>query len=403
MAEILIIGAGGVGNVVAHKCVQHPDVFSTVTLASRRIEKCEAIRDRKSIPIQTEQVNADKVGELEQLIQRVVPDIVINSALPGTNLPIMEACLSQGVHYVDTSAPEPDTTTYELFAYSHQLKFHSAFKEKNLTAVLSCGFAPGVTNIFCAHALKEHFDEIHYVDIVDCNGGDHGHPFATNFDPFTNIAEIIQPCMHFQEGKWIESEALKTFRSFPFPNIGTRKMVQMYHEELESLVAFLPDLKRIRFWMTFTDSYLQHLDAFRNIGLTGLAPIQHKGMEIVPLEFLKTLLPDPSELAPGYTGKTCIGCQIEGLSGGQWKRFFIYNICDHQASFRELGSQAISYTTGVPAMISAMLIAQGSWQKPGVHCCEQLNPSPFLEQLNRCGLPWVETEVEMTLNEDLKS
>ncbi|MFC1497770.1 saccharopine dehydrogenase family protein [Verrucomicrobiota bacterium] len=391
MSKVLIIGAGGVGAVVAKKCAQVPEVFSEICLASRTIDKCDRIAEHISMPIQTAKVDADNFSQMVDLINKFNPDLVLNVALPYQDLSIMDACLETGVNYMDTANYEPPDEA--KFCYKWQWDYHDRFKKKGIMALLGCGFDPGVTNIFCAYAQKNHFNEIHYVDIMDCNGGDHGHPFATNFNPEINIREITQRGKFWEEGDWKETEPLSVHRTFDFPEVGPREMYLMYHEELESLVKNVKGLKRIRFWMTFGEEYLTHLRVLENVGMTRIDPVDYKGRKIVPLKFLKALLPDPSSLGVGYKGKTCIGCMMEGVKDGKPLKYYIYNVCDHAECFKEVQSQAISYTTGVPAMIGAMLMVTGTWQGKGVFNVEELDPDPFMEKLNIHGLPWVEKKM----------
>ncbi|MBP8644658.1 MAG: saccharopine dehydrogenase family protein [Syntrophobacteraceae bacterium] len=388
MSTVLIIGAGGVGSVVTHKCAQVPEVFSRIVLASRTVEKCRKIRDQMNRPIEIAQVDADKVEQLVELIRRTGPQLVINVALPYQDLTIMDACLETGVHYLDTANYEPPHEA--RFCYRWQWDYRDRFRQRGITAVLGCGFDPGVTNIFCAHALKHHFDEIHFVDIMDCNAGEHGHPFATNFNPEINIREVTAPGKYFENGRWIETDPLSIHETFDFPGIGPREMYLMYHEELESLAVNIPGIKRIRFWMTFSQEYLTHLRVLQNVGMTRIDPVDFQGRKIVPLQFLKALLPDPASLAPEYSGKTNIGCMIQGLKDGKPRKYYIYNICDHQEAYRELKAQAVSYTTGVPAMIGAMMVLTGAWKGAGVFNVEQFDPTPFMEKLGMYGLPWTE-------------
>jgi saccharopine dehydrogenase (NAD+, L-lysine-forming) len=384
----LIIGAGGVGGVVTHKCAQVPEVFSEIVLASRTLEKCEKIRDQLSRPIEIARVDADNTAELVELIRRVSPKLVINVALPYQDLTIMDACLETGVDYLDTANYEPPDEA--RFCYKWQWDYQDRFRERGIMALLGCGFDPGVTNIFCAHARKHHFDEIHTIDIMDCNAGDHGHPFATNFNPEINIREVSARGKYFEDGQWIETEPLSVHKTFDFPEIGPREMYLMYHEELESLARNSPHVKRIRFWMTFSREYLTHLRVLENVGMTRIDPVVFQGCEIVPLQFLKALLPEPSSLGANYRGKTNIGCMIEGIKDGKPRKYYIYNVCDHAECYREVKAQAVSYTTGVPAMIGAMMMLTGQWKGRGVFNVEELDPDPFMEKLGRHGLPWTE-------------
>jgi saccharopine dehydrogenase (NAD+, L-lysine-forming) len=388
LSKVLIIGAGGVGGVVAHKCAQVPEVFSRIVLASRTIEKCERIRDQLSRPIEIAQVDADNTPELVRLIRRVAPDLVVNVALPYQDLTIMDACLETGVDYLDTANYEPPDEA--KFCYQWQWDYQDRFRDRGIMALLGCGFDPGVTNIFCAHALKHHFDEIHTVDIMDCNAGDHGHPFATNFNPEINIREVTARGKYYENGQWIETEPLSVHKTFDFPEIGPREMYLMYHEELESLAKNIPHVKRMRFWMTFSQEYLTHLRVLQNVGMTRIDPVPFQGCEIVPLQFLKALLPEPSTLGENYRGKTNIGCLIEGIQDGKPRKYYIYNVCDHAECFREVKAQAVSYTTGVPAMIGAMMMLTGKWKGQGVFNVEELDPDPFMEALGKYGLPWTE-------------
>jgi saccharopine dehydrogenase (NAD+, L-lysine-forming) len=389
MAKVLIIGAGGVGSVVVHKCCQVPEVFSEIMLASRTLEKCDAIAAGLPMPIRTARVDADQVFELIALMEDFRPELCINVALPYQDLTIMDACLACGVHYLDTANYEPRDEA--KFEYHWQWAYQERFKKAGLMALLGSGFDPGVTNVFTAWALKTEFDEIQELDIIDCNAGDHGQPFATNFNPEINIREVTAPARHWQNGEWVESAALSTSMDFDFPEgIGPKKIYLMYHEELESLTKHIPTIKKGRFWMTFSDNYLKHLEVLENIGMTSIKPIIYNGQEIVPLQFLKAVLPDPGSLGPLTKGRTCIGCLIKGLKDGVEKKYYIYNICDHEACYKEVGAQAVSYTTGVPAMIGALLMLTGAWTGEGVFNMEQLDPAPFMEKLNMHGLPWTD-------------
>ncbi|MDP3284211.1 MAG: saccharopine dehydrogenase family protein, partial [Desulfobacterales bacterium] len=357
MSRILIIGAGGVGGVVVHNCAQAPEVFSEIVLASRTIEKCEKIKNQLSRPIETARVDADNTEELIALKRRTSPALIINKDLPYQDLSIMEAFLETGVYYLYTANYDPPDEA--RFCYKWQWDYNERFKERGLMALLGCGFDPGVTNIFCAHAAKNHFDEIHYIDIMDCNAGDHGHPFATNFNPEINIREVTARGRYYENGKWMETEPLSVHKTFDFPEIGPREMYLMYHEEMESLAKNMPGIKRMRFWMTFSQEYLTHLRVLENVGMTRIDPVDYEGRSIIPLKFLKALLPEPTSLGKNYRGKTCIGCMIEGMKDGKPKKYYIYNICDHAECYREIRAQAISYTTGVPAMIGAMMMLTG--------------------------------------------
>ena len=389
MAKVLIIGAGGVGSVVAHKCAMNNAVFSTIMLASRTKAKCDRIaaevQEMHGVTIQTAQVDADVVADMVALIRSFGPELVINVALPYQDLPIMDACLEAGVHYMDTANYEPKDVA--KFEYSWQWAYKERFEQAGLMALLGCGFDPGATQVFTAYAAKHHFDRMDYLDIVDCNAGDHGKAFATNFNPEINIREITQPGRYWENGEWVEIPAMSIHKPIEYPGIGPKESYVLYHEELESLVKNFPTLKRARFWMTFGQAYLTHLEVLQNVGMTRIDPVQFKGMDIVPLEFLKAVLPAPDTLGENYTGQTSIGCQIKGVKDGNDRTYFIWNNCDHAETYREVRGQAVSYTTGVPAMIGAMLMLTGVWMKPGVWNCEELDPDPFIEQMNKQGLP----------------
>ncbi len=391
--KVLIIGAGGVGNVVVKKCAMNPDVFSEVVLASRTLRKCEAIAEecaKIGLPtkVETAQVDADNVPELVALINKVKPFMIINVALPYQDLTIMDACLETGIHYMDTANYEPKDVA--KFEYSWQWAYQERFKKKGLMALLGCGFDPGVTQVYTAYANKHHFDEMHYLDIIDCNAGDHGKAFATNFNPEINIREITQKGKYWENGEWVEIEAMSIHKPIDYPGIGPKESYVLYHEELESLVKNFPTLKRARFWMTFGQQYITHLNVLENVGMTSIKPIKFQGMDIVPLEFLKAVLPEPSSLGENYSGETSIGCQIKGIKNGVDKTYYVWNNCKHQDCWKEVQAQGVSYTTGVPAMIGAMMMITGEWMQAGVYNCEDMNPDPFMAMLNIHGLPWHE-------------
>ncbi|MFS1524074.1 saccharopine dehydrogenase family protein [Microbulbifer sp. 2304DJ12-6] len=390
MAKVLIIGAGGVGQVVAHKCAQVEEVFENITLASRTKRKCDKIAAKLPRKIDTAEVDADNVPELVKLIEKVQPDLLINVALPYQDLHIMDACLETGVHYLDTANYEPPEEA--KFEYKWQWAYQDRFEKAGLMALLGSGFDPGVTSVFTAYAKKHHFDHIHTLDILDCNAGDHGLPFATNFNPEINLREITANGRYWENGQWITTKPMEEKRVFNFPEgIGDKDIYLLYHEELESLSKHFPEIERARFWMTFGESYLKHLEVLQNVGMTGIEPVEFQGQQIVPIQFLKELLPDPASLGPLTKGKTCIGNIIRGTKDGEEKIYYLYNTCDHQDCYKEVQSQAISYTTGVPAMIGAKMMLEGKWMKPGVWNMEQMDPDPFMHDLNRYGLPWQET------------
>ena len=386
MSTVLIIGAGGAGAVVAHKCAMNRDVFTRIHLASRTLAKCEAIQRACPSPITISQVDADDVDQTVSLIERVRPNIVLNLALPYQDLPIMDACLATGVHYLDTANYEPKDEA--KFSYTWQWAYEESFQRRGILGVLGCGFDPGVISIYGAYAQETLFDEIHTVDIIDCNAGDHGQPFATNFNPEINIREVTQRGRYWEDGQWLEIDPLSVSTTIDFPGVGPRKAYLIYHEEEESLVLNLRGLRRIRFWMTFSDEYITHLRVLQNVGLTRIDSIRYAGVDIVPLQFLKALLPEPSSLAAGYSGKTSIGAIIQGVKDGVGKRVVIYNVCDHAETYREVGAHAVAYTTGVPAMVGAMMVLNGTWRGAGVRNVEQLPPGPFLAEVAKQGLPW---------------
>ena len=409
MSRLLIIGCGGVAGVAIHKCCQNSDVFTEICIASRTKSKCDALKEKlsgkTSTVITTAQVDADNVDELVSLIENYKPEAVLNLALPYQDLTIMDACLKTGVNYIDTANYEAEDTEdkewraiYEkrckeegfsaYFDYSWQWNYRKKFEDAGIMALLGTGFDPGVTSVFSAYALKHYFDQIETIDILDCNGGDHGYPFATNFNPEINLREVSAPGSYWEDGHWVETKPMEIKREYDFDGVGMKDMYLLHHEEIESLALNMPGIKRIRFFMTFGQSYLTHLKCLENVGMTSIEPIMYEGKEIVPLQFLKAVLPDPASLGPRTVGKTNIGCIFQGKKDGKEKKYYLYNICDHQECYKEVGSQAISYTTGVPAMIGAMLVMNGTWQKPGVYNIEEFDPDPFMDALNKWGLPW---------------
>ena len=413
MSRLLVIGCGGVASVAIHKCCQLSEVFTELCIASRTKSKCDALKKeletKTSTKITTAQLDADHVDEIIALINSYKPDAVLNVALPYQDLTIMDACLATKVSYIDTANYECENTddpewrkVYEerckrlgftaYFDYSWQWAYRERFKEAGITGLLGSGFDPGVTSVFTAYALKHYFDEIHTIDILDCNGGDHGYPFATNFNPEINLREVSAPGSYWENGKWIETKPMEIKREYDFPEVGMKDMYLLHHEEIESLAANIPGVKRIRFFMTFGQSYLTHMKCLENVGMLSTTPINFDGKEIVPIQFLKALLPDPASLGPRTVGKTNIGCIYTGIKDGKEKTLYIYNVCDHQECYREVGSQAISYTTGVPAMIGAMMVVKGIWNKPGVFTVEEFDPDQFMDALNKYGLPWVVCE-----------
>ena len=392
MSKVVIIGAGGVGTVVAHKVAQNSKVFTEVLLASRTKSKCDAIaadvQSRYGVTMQTAQVDADNVPELVALLRSFQPKLVINVALPYQDLTIMDACLEVGVNYLDTANYEPKDEAH--FEYSWQWAYQDKFKKAGLTAILGCGFDPGVTSVFTAYAAKHHFDEMHYLDIVDCNAGDHGKAFATNFNPEINIREVSQRGKYWENGKWVETEPHEIHKPLNYPEIGPKESYVIYHEELESLVKNFPTLKRARFWMTFGQEYLTHLRVIQNIGMARIDEVEYNGQKIVPIQFLKAVLPKPGDLGENYTGWTSIGCRINGIKNGEEKTYYIYNNCSHEEAYKETGTQGVSYTTGVPATVGAMMFLTGEWGGAGVFNVEEFNPDPFLHELAQQGLPWHE-------------
>jgi saccharopine dehydrogenase (NAD+, L-lysine-forming) len=388
MSKVLIIGAGGVGQVVTHKCAQRRDIFSEITLASRTRSKCDTIAAQLGNSIQTAQVDADNVPELVALIKQVQPKLVINVALPYQDLHIMDACLETGVDYLDTANYEPLDTAH--FEYSWQWAYQERFKQAGIMALLGSGFDPGVTNVYTALAAKKYLDVVEEIDIIDANAGSHGQPFATNFNPEINIREVTAVCRHWENGQFVESPPLSTKRVFDFPEgIGPMNCYRLYHEEMESIVKHIPTIKKAQFWMTFSDNYLKHLEVLQNVGMTRIDEVEFNGQKIVPIQFLKALLPDPGSLGPLTKGKTCIGVIARGQKDGKPKQVYIYNICDHEACYREVQSQAISYTTGVPAVVGAIMMLTGTWHAAGVWNMEQFDPELFLDVLGPMGLPTV--------------
>lgn len=395
MGRALIIGCGGVASVAIHKCCQNSEVFTDIMIASRTKEKCDALKAKLDTMyggktnISTAKVNADSVPELVALMKEYKPDVCLNLALPYQDLTIMDACLECKVHYIDTANYEPEDTA--KFEYKWQWAYREKFEKAGITALLGSGFDPGVTGVFCAYAMKHYFDEINYIDILDCNAGDHGYPFATNFNPEINIREVSANGSYIEDGKWVETKPMEIKRVYNFPEVGEKDMYLLHHEELESLALNIKGIKRIRFFMTFGQSYLNHLKCLEDVGMTSIVPINYNGMEIVPLQFLKAVLPDPASLGPRTKGKTNIGCIMQGKKDGKPVSYYVYNVCVHEECYAEVGSQAISYTTGVPAMIGAMMVMTGKWQKPGVYNIEEFDPDPFMDALNKWGLPWKES------------
>ncbi|MDE6919958.1 MAG: saccharopine dehydrogenase family protein [Lachnospiraceae bacterium] len=412
MGRVLIIGCGGVASVAIQKCCQNSEVFEEIMIASRTKSKCDALKEKldgtTDTEITTAQVDADNMEEVVALIKSYQPDLVMNIALPYQDLTIMDACLACGVNYMDTANYEPEDiedpawrAVYDrrcreegfsaYFDYSWQWAYRKKFEEAGITALLGSGFDPGVTQAYCAYALKHEFDEIDTIDILDCNGGDHGYAFATNFNPEINLREVSAPGSYWENGHWVEVPAMSIRRTYHFDQVGAKAMYLLHHEEIESLAKNIPGVKRIRFFMTFGQSYLDHMRCLEDVGMLSTAPIDYEGRQIVPIQFLKALLPDPASLGPRTTGKTNIGCIFTGKKDGRDKTYYLYNVCDHQECYREVGSQAISYTTGVPAMVGAMMLLNGNWNKPGVFTVEEFDPDPYMEALNKWGLPWQES------------
>lgn len=409
MARVLVIGCGGVANVAIRKCCMRSDIFGELCIASRTLSKCDALKaeldGKTKTVVTTAKVDADSFDELCTLIRAYKPDLVMNIALPYQDLTIMDACLAYGVNYMDTANYEPEDTddpewrkVYDArckkegfsayFDYSWQWAYKEKFEKAGLTALLGSGFDPGVTQVFCAYAQKHLFDEIDTIDILDCNGGDHGYPFATNFNPEINLREVSAPGSYWENGKWVEIPAMSIKREYNFEGVGDKDMYLLHHEEIESLAKNIKGVKRIRFFMTFGQSYLTHMKCLENVGMLSTVPVEFEGHKIVPIQFLKALLPDPASLGPRTVGKTNIGCIFTGRKDGRAKTAYIYNVCDHQECYREVKSQAISYTTGVPAMIGAAMLVTGKWNKAGVYTAEEFDPDPFMADLNEYGLPW---------------
>lgn len=398
MSKVLVIGAGGVGSVAVHKMAMNPDIFSDIHLASRTVSKCEAIAEsvkaRTGVSISTYAIDADDVAATAALIRRIGPELVVNLALPYQDLAIMDACLETGVNYLDTANYEPRDVA--RFEYKWQWEYHDRFNKAGIMALLGSGFDPGVTSVFAMWLKKHKLKTIRKLDILDCNGGDHGQHFATNFNPEINIREVTAPARHWENGEFVETPAMSTKQSFDFEGVGTKNMYLMYHEELESLAKFIPELERARFWMTFGDEYIKHLTVLQNVGMTRIDPVIYNGVEIIPLQFLKAVLPEPASLGATTRGKTNIGdiATGEALDGSGEKTFYIKNICDHEDAYAETGNQAVSYTTGVPAMIGAAMMLTGKWKAQGVFNMEQFDPDPFMAMLNEQGLPWTVEELD---------
>ena len=393
---ILIIGAGGVSRVATVKCAMNIDTFENITLASRTVSKCDAIaadiKKNQGVTIDTATVDAYNRYKIVKIIEKVNPKLVLNVALPYQDLTIMDACTKTGVDYVDTANYEhPDEAKFE---YKEQWARNDQFKDTGIMALLGSGFDPGVTGVFCAYAQQNLFDEIHYIDIMDCNAGDHGYPFATNFNPEINLREVSANGRYWEDGKWIETKPLEIRVDHDYPEVGVKPSYLLYHEELESLSKNIKGLKRIRFFMTFGDSYIQHMNCLQNVGMLGIEPVMHKGVEITPIEFLTTLLPDPASLGERTVGMTNIGCIIEGIKDGKKKKVYIYNTCDHQECYKETGAQAVSYTTGVPAMIGSKMLYKGIWKNTAVFNIEEFDAKPFMDELMTQGLPWKILELE---------
>ena len=392
MGKVLVIGAGGVASVAVHKMAMNPDIFTDVTLASRTKSKCDAIAEsvkaRTGVTIRTAQIDAMDVAATVALIRETGCELLVNLALPYQDLALMDACLAAGVHYLDTANYEPPEEA--KFEYSHQWAYQDRFKAAGLTAILGSGFDPGVTSVYATWLKKHKLAGIRQLDILDCNGGDNGLPFATNFNPEINIREVTAPARHWEAGDWVESPAMTTKVRFDFPGVGEKNMYLMYHEELESLATHFPEIERARFWMTFGDAYINHVTVLQNVGMTSIEPVVYEGKEIIPLQFLKAVLPNPGDLGALTKGKTCIGDIATGPAkdGSGEKTFYLYNICDHEECYREVGSQAVAYTTGVPAMIGAAMVLKGIWREPGVWNMEQLDPDAYMDMLMTQGLPW---------------
>lgn len=389
MSKVLIIGAGGVSNVVVRKCAENSQVYSEILLASRTKSKCDAIaEDIRNIPVHTAKVDADKASEVSSLIRDFKPELVINVALPYQDLPIMDACLAEGVNYIDAANYEPKDKAH--FEYSWQWAYHDRFKKAGIMALLGSGFDPGVSNVYTAYGKKHYFDKVETLDIVDCNAGNHGQAFATNFNPEINIREITQKGKFYKGGKFHEIPPMSEHKPIDYPQVGPRESYLLWHEELESLVKFIPEIKEARFWMTFGQEYLTHLRVLEDVGMTRIDSVDFKGQKIIPLEFLKALLPEPGTLGENYTGKTCIGCQLTGTKDGKPQTYFIYNVCDHAECFKEVKAQAVSYTTGVPVMLGGAMILTGKWKGEGVFNMEQFDPDPFMAEIGKWGLPFHE-------------
>ncbi|MEM9393304.1 MAG: saccharopine dehydrogenase family protein [Pseudomonadota bacterium] len=398
MGNVLVIGAGGVAWASVHKMAMNTDIFSKITIASRTKSKCDAIaasvKNRTGVEIATASLDAMDVDATVALIKDTGAEVLVNLALPYQDLKLMDACLTAGVHYLDTANYEPEDEA--KFEYHWQWSYQDRFADAGLTAVLGSGFDPGVTSVFATWLRKHKLKTLRQIDILDCNGGDNGQTFATNFNPEINLREVLADVRHWERGTWQVSPPMTTKVAFDFPEVGEKNMYLMYHEELESLSTHFPEIERARFWMTFGDEYIKHATVLNNVGMTRIDPVTHNGVEIIPIQFLKTLLPDPGDLGALTKGKTCIGDIATGQAsdGSGEKTFYIYNICDHEECYREVGSQAVSYTTGVPAMIGTAMVLKGIWRDSGVWNMEQLDPDAFMEMLNENGLPWQVHELD---------
>ena len=398
MSTVLVIGAGGVSSVCVHKMAMNPDIFTNIHLASRTKSKCDTIaasvKERTGVDVSTYEIDAEEVPAMVNLIKKIGPELVVNLALPYQDLPIMDACLEAGVDYLDTANYEPKDEA--KFEYHWQWAYQDRFKNAGLMALLGSGFDPGVTSVFTMWLKKHKLKTIRQLDILDCNGGDHGQAFATNFNPEINIREVTAPARHWEGGEFVETPAMAKKVEFDFEEVGPKNMYMMYHEELESLAKFVPELERARFWMTFGDEYIKHLTVLQNVGMTSIEPVKYQGREIIPLQFLAAVLPKPETLGETTKGKTNIGVIATGeaLDGSGEKTFYINNICSHEAAYEETGNQAVSYTTGVPAMIGSAMMVTGKWTGDGVFNMEEMDPDPFMDMLNEHGLPWQVKELD---------
>lgn len=398
MRNVLIIGAGGVGSAVTHKCAQHNDELGDICLASRTLSKCEhiveTVNERNSLEnsdgkLTVAKLDAKDADAVAGLITRNESSIILNAGSPHCNIAIIEACLRTGAHYLDTALyeKEGDLNVPPPWYANNEWKYRDRFSAAGVTGVLGIGFDPGAVNAFCAYVHKHLIDDIDSIDIMDVNAGDHGHYFATNFDPEVNLREIMEDVLYWENGEWVSIPCHSKSRSYDFPVVGEHKVYSMGHDELHSLAANIP-ARRIEFWMAFNDRYISVFNVLNQLGLLSGDAVDVEGVPVVPLKLLKAVLPDPASLAAGYKGKVCIGCLVKGRTQGKAREVFIYTSCEHADCFADIGAQAISYTTAVPLVTAALLIARGDWNVRKLVNVEELDPDPFMALIPKVGLDW---------------